>query len=185
MPERADSRWLIVTTSKFTLLVILSLLPFSVAAQLLQDQNAEILANEDKLHKIKTMLENKDFLTKDGIERIHLLAEDIGNFQKDEFYEKYQTSGWWGLLNIYGIGSFIQGDPMTSVYTIIGEIGGGLLALAGMNVTSSHNGRNVAFSPTPLFFVGYSIAAGSMIYGQVRPWYVASERNQLLRQALY
>lgn len=95
-------------------------------------------------------------------------------------YERYKVQPAWGLLNIYaGVGSFIEGDPSTGLVAILGfGAYGGAIAIGNSSITPTST-RAIWTAATG------TCAAGCIVYGLIRPWFFADERNRSLRSLLF
>jgi len=117
-------------------------------------------------------------------ETLRELAPKVPVNTRFALYEKYKISGAWGLLNLYGVGSLIQGDPGTSLIAV-----GGLILGEASAITLSAPGAPSFFRDRPdgkiLLSAGAVIGAGAYVYGLVRPWLYASEQNKKLRDLLF
>jgi len=107
------------------------------------------------------------------------IAEKIPVNARYALYERYRIAGAWGLLNLYGVGSFFQGDPGTSLVAL-----GGLAALEATVITAS---RYPSDQPEYKVWVatGATLAGAAYLYGLVRPWFYADEQNRALKAMLF
>jgi len=131
--------------------------------------------------KLNEILRNRTYLTNDGLAEGNIYSELLSESDRYSLYKKYEVSGLWGLLNFpYGIGSFVQGDPTTSLIYYAGLFGGSILVVSGGSAYS-YEGSQVGFG---VMITGDIIAAAALIFGQARPWFFANEVNTNLKGTL-
>jgi hypothetical protein len=108
------------------------------------------------------------------------IAAKLPMNSKSTVYDHYKTDGPWGLLNPWGgMGSFRQGDTQTGLIALVGVLSyGGAFLIADSKITPTST--KVIWTATAA-----AAAAGGMLYGLIRPWFFADERNKLLRALLF
>jgi len=127
--------------------------------------------------RLITVLDEKTWKLR--MEEGSALAKKIPINSRYTLYEKYKISGAWGLLNLYGVGSFFQGDPGTSFIAL-----GGIALFEATVITSANYSRD---RPEHNIWLatGASVAGAAFLYGLVRPWFFADEQNRALKEMFF
>lgn len=147
--------------------------------------------SDDNLVKLSILLESHAYRQKDRVEEMRQLSQSLSGFQKLQFYDKYKTSGWWCLLNIFGgLGSWIQGDAGGGAVTTGSMFGGAGIAALGSRpgpTTTTPSGTTrttVIVTNRPVYAAGVTIELSGLIYGLWAPWDFEAKDNARLRRAL-
>lgn len=126
-------------------------------------------------------LEKHDYDTAEAQSRLRAIADKLPLTQRYDLYERYKVSPLWGLLNFYFVGSLFQGDGGTSAIMFGGYVGGVLVASASAGTMSFADRPEAAI----WLVTGAAIAGGSYLYGLIRPWFFADEKNAKLKSVLF